>query len=125
MSQNIDQAIKVFMQDQAQLAQAPQIEWRYYYDADGHLLNIAAGPPWPDNTNLFVKIEENQLNRITYAGTKIVQGQLIFLDQRQEHVLKLKEHVAGEHRTVNGHMSIKLEPGESYPDVKSYTQNTG
>jgi len=112
------------MEQQSQAEQAATTEWRYYHDDQGQLLEIASGPPWPDDRHQFVVVREDQLDKITAAGTRVVQGQLIFLDQRQDHVLKLKEHSAGEHQAVNGHMSIKLESGESYPDVRSYTQNT-
>lgn len=112
------------MEYQARCREAPPLEWRYYHRADGHLKEIVSGPPWPQTDDSFVTIQESQLDRITATGTKVIQGQLIFIDTRQDHVLKLKEQVDGEHRAVNGHMSIKLEPGESYIDVRSYTQNT-
>ena len=124
MSQQIDEAIRIFMEYQARCREAPPKEWRYYHDSNGNLREIVTGPPWPETNDSFVIVQENQLDRITATGTKVVQGQLIFIDTRSDHVLKLKEHADGEHRTVNGHMSIKLEPGESYSDVRSYTQNT-
>ncbi len=119
----LNTAIKQFMQEQQELQSMPPGNMRCYYDEQGNITDIMFGPPWPKDDKLFVDLTKEQADRITLRD-KVINGQVLYVDQAAGSVLKLVRCKSGEHVTVAGHMAIVLDPGETYQDVRNFTQNT-
>lgn len=122
MSEQLDNAIAQFMQEQQNLAQHQPGHWRCFYNQQGSIVDVAFGPPWHCELP-YVDITVEQLEQIRSCD-KVINGRLVMIDHRNNNVLKLVESTNGEFCTVANHMSIVLEPAENYSNVKYYTQIT-
>jgi hypothetical protein len=118
----LDKAIAQFMQEQQDLQSMPPGNMRCYHDHQGSITHIVFGPPWPNTDQRFVDLTKEQADQITLRD-RVVNGQVIFVDQAAGSVLKLVECESGEHVTVAGHMAIVLDSWETYQDVRTFTQN--
>ena len=122
MLTQLDIAIAEFMREQQELATHEPGHWRCFYNNHGDIVDTAFGPPWPVDLP-YVVLSAEQQERVTYRD-KIINGKLVIIDRARSDVLKLCESPDGEFCAAANHMSIVLDAGENYSDVKYYTQVT-
>lgn len=115
-----DKALLEFAAEQERCkALTPRDQYRVYHK-DGQTIQFALGPPWPELDADYIDITEKQVHECAGHPHKIENGKLIKIDTSSRVVLKLSEDAQGEY-TATEYMSIIVEPGEEYDNIKKYT----
>ena len=107
--------------EQQQQLIPPKNQYRVYYDGAGIPTYIANGPGWPDRTDRYIELTREQANQCTPTSNRVVNNQLINLDNQQRFSVQLTKSSDGDYQAVSSNMGLLIEAGEQYETTTKYT----
>lgn len=99
----------------------PKNQYRVYYDDIGLPTYIANGPEWPDLADRYIEVSREQANHCSSSNNRVVNNQLINLDNQQRFSVQLIKSSDGDYQAVSSNMGLLLEAGEQYETTTKYT----
>ena len=100
---------------QTQLTLPPTIEYRIYYNELGEIYSCSM----TDHPEIGTYLVVDKIDYENYFLYSVVNGKLKKINNDAGYCVQLRPSSTGQ-AVVAGHAGLKIEPGETYPNIEYY-----